>query len=1033
MKKESNAANEVLKVTFFENRFASDNEELKLKAKEQGRTVARTIHTEISWNEYVDMVLDKSKWREFTASTVAEYTKEKEQFDGVVFAEMIQGVARSAKNVIAHYAIILDIDGGDGGDGGISVEEVKQDLKKYEFVLYSSGGTGIKEGERFRVILPLKNKISAELYNNYTLGLTQRFPYSDESFSKKLQLQYSPMINTEFPELFIAYHGQGKFFNIVDDVELISQEDAYISDVQFTKPEFTDEFTSKLLNALIEHNAGQLAYEERRILANRMASAGINHFDMVQVLDRVGRGGARHTGADISTKANASYGHVLGLRKNLPQDFEFEFKVQPTVIQHSPKVVENDYDAEFWLDADQYVADIADQMLWGDGINLLIADVGTGKTAYWNSQDKVAKVVAPLTSIVEQHSSAIGKSRNNLTDTNIATWNQIEKMMKNPDECKKWILVVDECHGIYTDYNYKKSVIGKLNKAFKLFRKVILMSGTVDQKYFSGLDIKKVFRVHKEQLATKTISTHICKSKDESLLNDLLLTKNKSIVLMNNIVKCEVLAQELSKSGKKCLVINADNKHTEEVKNFYYAKAMVDYDVIIGTNSIVEGVSIEDQLDCADIYIWGDLDPERIEQFTNRFRNVSKHKIVHVYKDRSEVVPVEVDNVVAKIEAAKKLCDAITIVIDTFGLKVKNSYIQQYKDESNSAAVYYDYDADEFLVNHAMIDYYSSIIREHNSANSFSDYASRLQEYGFVVNYPHWRNIVTSLSDNLADATKSIKAIHKIERETILVGLANDFDTRQFKEANECGGLLYDGIYDRVQSLIEKGLDISDAPIVIHNYIKDETYFSKCWKDQSHVNTGSSIRELIIDEVSCSLVDVKGRMKLLSSDVIRIAGLVVNRVLVEFYRGDVDLMISSDLWGQNVQKRSICLDPPSDFLNNRRTSRDKIEVKETRASFIINRYICLDKSKQIRIDGKKERTFEVIHYSLTGLVFDEQNNEDREREQLAAIIASKRDGQSIVVRDETIVESVSANDEDNDSIVQTVKPTNKARAFMKLL
>ena len=104
--------NQKLKVTYFQNCFASDKAELKQKAAAEGRTVASTFHTEFDWDEFVKEVLDRSKWATFTASNPEQYNKAKEQFDAVVFAQMIEGAARSAKNVIAHYAVVLDIDDG---------------------------------------------------------------------------------------------------------------------------------------------------------------------------------------------------------------------------------------------------------------------------------------------------------------------------------------------------------------------------------------------------------------------------------------------------------------------------------------------------------------------------------------------------------------------------------------------------------------------------------------------------------------------------------------------------------------------------------------------------------------------------------------------------------------------------------------------------------------------------------------------------------------------------------------------------------
>ncbi|CNL05344.1 hypothetical protein [Yersinia pseudotuberculosis] len=1024
MEKESNVANKSLKITFFENKFASDNEELKIKAKEQGRTVASTIHTDTTWDDYVDMVMDKNQWRKFTATTPDEYSKEKEQFDGVVFAEMIPNTARSGKNVISHYAIVLDI------DDLITIEEVKQDLKDYEFVLYSSGGTGIKSGERFRVVLPLQNPISAEEYNNYSLGLKKRFPYSDSSFCKSLQIQYSPMLNTAFAHLFIAHHNVGKWLNVTDDIELISHEEAYVSNVVFTNPVFADGFSARLLNALVDHNAGQLPYEERRILGNRLAAAGINHFDMVQVLDRVGRGGASHTGADIANMANAQYGHVMGLRKNLPQDFQFEFKVQPTVIQQLPKVeLTNNYDAEFWLDADQYLDSISNQIDWDHKMILLHADVGVGKNHFFKGKHN-HKVVAPLTSIVVNNTTQVGSNINNIHVDSIATWNQVLALMNQPAVCKELVLVIDECHGLIFDYSYKSKTIKQLYRAIQLFKSVVMMSGTIEPSYFSNLKFDKVYRVHKKQLAVKSIQTIICEDINEALLHDLLLAQNKSIVLINNKEMSKVIISRLESIGKKCLEVNADVKNSAVVVDFFTSKIMGSYDFIIGTNSIIEGLSIEDELFNVDVYIWDNLDPDRIEQFTNRFRNVVGSKVVKLYKPRSEVLPVQTENVLNKIEAAQKVADGLNEYVSL--LSQKSSFRNSFKNEIFGDLVIWNSDLDIFDVNYPYLDFGSAQIRSHNSNHSFEDFSNLMMDYDFTVYYPQWRLSDADVRQSIKVESKANKAITKQSHDVLMVKLADDFSTGNFTDEHDSQEQHdeYRGVHDSVTSLLDVGLAKLDAPIVVMNYMNDKNYIADAWTDYNNQVRGNSVLDLIRQELSNCVVNNKGKILLLSQDADRIAHLLAQKVLADYYMGDIGRMIESDQWGSDLVKlvKNDTNDDEVSHLGSCSLYKMEggvrhFEIKQNRSRTILNRYISLSSSTQIRLDGTRQRAFQVIHENLTGLEFTPIDTEQQQRDMLAAIIASKRVGNDV------------GADEDNDSIVESgseVKASNKARAFMKL-
>lgn len=655
-----------LKATYFENRFSSDSKVVKDKAAKEGRKVGETRHVDETWGSFINLVMDRNGWPTFSAQNEVEYNNAKKKFDAVVFVEMKKGSARSHANVIAHYAVVLDI------DDGITMDEVRSDLNDYEHLIYSSGGQGIKPGERFRVILPLKRPISADVYNEFSESLRKRFWYSDASFSKTLQIQYLPTYNKVFEDQFKAYHNSGKLFDLecIDYVPAKNQ-DVFIN-VDFTKTKFDDNELGRILDAIVDHNQGSMEYEQRRILANRLASFGVNHFDMVRVLDAVGKPGASHTGNDMTNMANTSYGHAMGLRKNLPDGFKFNLLMQPTevYIPESNKLPE--YDTDITLKPTQYLSDVIEQVKFKDGLNLLIADVGTGKNHYFSKLIKT-KLVVPLRSIVEQ-----AGSNNSLQDDNVATWNQIITMMKKPDECKKWDLVIDEAHGIISDYGYKDKTIRILIEACSMFRRVIFMSGTVRPEYFSGFYFSTIHRVRKPSKAKKKIQTYICKSKKESLLNDLRETKNKAIVLMNEKDLGEVTGE---RSGKNYMLVNADLIDEPEVLNLYRTGVMGDYDCIIGTNSIVEGLSIHDNHDEVDVFIWGDTDPDRIEQVSNRFRNIENIKNVKYYIDSKPCLEKVEDNVKLRIIKAKKLSEALTAYLDVLPTDMeRNSLISQYRD-----------------------------------------------------------------------------------------------------------------------------------------------------------------------------------------------------------------------------------------------------------------------------------------------------------------------------------------------------------------
>ncbi|OMQ24739.1 DEAD/DEAH box helicase family protein [Serratia oryzae] len=974
-----------IKITYFENRYASDKKEVKEKAAKQNRKIAATVHLNETWGDLVAYLLNKDKWDVFSACNKDEYEKAKEKFDAVVFAEMVKGASRSHINVINHYAIALDI------DDGATMEFVRTDLKDYEYLIYSSGGQGIKKGERFRVILPLKRPISADAYNDFSESLRKRFWYSDSSFSKSLQIQYLPTYNEKFKNNFVAFHNEGELFdlenieyvpvksqNVQSNVENIkyvpikSQDSLF--NVGFIKTEPDDGNIRRILDAIIEHNRGSMEYEDRRILANRLFDFGVDYVEMVKVLNAVGRPGARHTGSDMANMANASYGHAIGLRKNLPYGFEFNLLVQPSVTYTQENVYLQKYDTDITLKPNQYLSDVINQINFKDGLNLLIADVGTGKNHYFGKL-KRTKLVVPLNSIVVQSGSS-----NNIQDDNITTWNQIKKMMKNPEECKNWDLVIDEAHGMIADYGYKPSTIRLLVDACSMFRRVILMSGTIRPEYFSGFSFETIHRIRKPSKAKKQIQTYICKSKDVSLLNDLRKTKNKVIVLINNKELGEVIGKL---SGENYIVVNADRKNEPEVINLYSSGIMGKYDCIIGTNSIIEGLSLYDNHDEIDVFIWGDTDPDRIEQVSNRFRNIESIKNVKYYIDSKMCCDKVEDNVKVRVEKAEKLAEALTEYVNVLPTDIeRKSYINQYSDESQQAAVYYK--DGKFKVNYCTIDYGSQLVRQHNAFNDFGIFSARMIEYGYDVFYPVWRNELTAEKEQIEKDVKEAKQKNKKQRYADLMQLSYDFKDNTLRTDYSPE---YDNIKDVVQSMIDSGLKEQDVGRVIGEIINKEDYIKKVWEDIKHIDTGKSSREFVCKEIQNSLLHVKDKDYLFSQDAMRIAKLVSAKVLEEFYQGDLDAMLENDNWSSDLQK------VPNGSTNSFNIIDDPLGtfvVKEKRSSAIINRYVCLGRSDKIQSNGERKRAFEVVHYSLTGLEFDRRSEEQR----LADAVDAKKKGKA---------------------------------------
>lgn len=182
-----------------------------------------------------------------------------------------------------------------------------------------------------------------------------------------------------------------------------------------------------------------------------------------------------------------------------------------------------EYTKEWDLDQNEYINDIAGEMDVNEGIVLLIADVGTGKSSYFSQQENV-HFIAPLVSIV---SSIEGKD--------VSTWNSKAARVLNAQDksvFKTQTLVIDECHGLYTDMSYKESVINDIMKMIPLFKSVVLMSGTTKEEYLNSVEIDRVYRVRKVAKARKELHQHIVLSDmKKAIEQNILLSKGGVRVL----------------------------------------------------------------------------------------------------------------------------------------------------------------------------------------------------------------------------------------------------------------------------------------------------------------------------------------------------------------------------------------------------------------------------------------------------------------------------------------------------------------------
>lgn len=610
------------------------------------------------------------------------------------------------------------------------------------------------------------------------------------------------------------------------------------------------------------------------------------------------------------------------------------------------------YNEEWVLAPNQYLSDIAHEMDFSTGVVLLHADVGTGKSHYFSQLDNY-HFIAPLLSIVL---SINGKD--------VSTWNSKVSQVLNANDksiYKTQTLVIDECHGLYTDFSYKEAVINDLMKLIPLFKSVILMSGTTDRSYFSAIDIDRVYRVKKHSKARKELHHHNVPSNLKKAVEaGILSTKGqrKGIALINDIKLCKRIQRQY---GERALVVSSEVKDDPKVQQFYKSKSMTfkgmiegeyvehDYDLILGTDSIREGLSIEDSLDEVNVFIYQSRDPDSIEQFTNRFRNVSGLKQVHYYTHDLPHIDAKPFDIEALQRDADMFCKIVNYRFDNFETETyKNIYRNNYGSDMKGSGLVYDKSTQQYVINNIFIDWQHYKHREAQYRNDINLFNERMaQEYGFSLGMPDVVQISKDDAQEQKDDLRKIAAQEQAEREEVLLQLAEDFESGSFRKLGECEQ--YDVVRESVSKLIKKGLRGDDIRKVIEGVIADSDFIRKVWSDNSYIDDDRAIRKHIQNFMITNCVDGEFDKATLNC----VATSIVEKVLKDLFMRDVKIMVSNVVWKQYVGE-----------------SNGTLFIKKDKAKEILARYIRIG-SQRRRANGSREWFYWVEDFTLSGIVLEQ--------------------------------------------------------------
>lgn len=882
---------------------------------------------------------------------------------------------RSNANTSYRSVLILDIDNDldKGSDTYVSIKSLKKILFKYEYFMYTTF-SHTKERERFRVVIPLSEDIESSVWQEYRKSLIEHFPYADSSCFNLSQGQGVPTYQVKNRDDVYVYHNQGKYFDLINEVELIKPKAIY-ENVQYKLHNYDDEYIAKVVQGIIEKNIGKMERTDAFIFTCFLYNNGIIDHDAVRAVSLANT----KTTPEMHYK-NAISGHIkyMGygwtperMKKYLPDGYLASIWKAPEAIQRviepydfipgynrfteAKKEAESNEWEYYELTEDMHFSDIASIIKWAIGVNVLISDCATGKTRYWvDVADSI--MVVPYKTIAAQNVRK-GQKENDIAG-GIATYNQIKKILDdkpNYAKYKKMTLVIDEGHVMYADAAYRANEIRNVQEAMKLFKSVIIMSGTVRPEYFSDLEIKKVVRVTKHYPFEKLIRTYRVRDTVAYSIGKIKDTKNKALVLVNNKDDIERIIESIP--DKRFVIITKDTKKSLDVIKVLSDKLCGDYDVIIGTQSVCEGVSFEDILEEVDVIVidtpLSSFSTERIEQVSNRWRCAGKINVYHYintpyYED--DELPRYLDSDVYIQHALENVRVANNKLSRYRSQREKNSFVNTYKETESKEYIQYDYDMGQYEVDYIMIDRAMAESRALNDKVNVLQYMSELQRYGFRFVCDEYM-----FKTDLDDVRSKSKELKKSEWKNVVNKVKEAFDFEQGKFTGNVSTDRELELLDEINNVMSYGLSPESVPELFYELEKSKNSKSIMKKIKSdslnHKNSNGIINFIEAELPKFKKVYSNSRKEIEGLDSyakIELAEGIINYMKHDRFDSEDQIVLTD--YGHLVDKNGA-------LLNNDKVAHD-----------LLSKFVKLENNR-IKINGKDIRITTIVAMNSTGFSF----------------------------------------------------------------
>lgn len=401
---------------------------------------------------------------------------------------------------------------------------------------------------------------------------------------------------------------------------------------------------------------------------------------------------------------------------------------------------------------------------------LMVADMGTGKNFCFNNCKVPYKLLAPLLSIVGQQDSD-----NNVRTQSITTYDQARNILELIEagtlNTKENILVIDEAHN-FMIAKYRLSALHAVEKLLKYkWKQIIFQSATVgsyDLDTFIKFDVK--IRVHKKDkpnIQYKRLQMPVLNDCFEEAIQFIIKNSEngeKSIVLYNDKDKLQVLAGALKEFGLIVDIVDSDRTKEENTIAYKLAKdsefKMDAIDVLVGTTSLVEGISIKDDIIAANAIIIGEEYPEYIKQLCGRFRKAKFINCLHLAANSLKYQINDVDEWLDQKRLETQIiyddCEYLTTRYNKFKDADHFAHLKVSGFNLDDHGVYFDYGNQKYVQSSLSLLFQSSMAKKFQFYSNFKYASDVMTDLGFNVVYTEKSTSVAIIQDTIKDSRKRI-------------------------------------------------------------------------------------------------------------------------------------------------------------------------------------------------------------------------------------------------------------------------------------